>query len=185
MEEQIIVNEQEQEEQEGAKTTFTLEEVQKIVQSESDRRTNQALSKQKKEYEKKLSLSGLDEAQRKQAEKDMMIQELQAQVSGFKELQNKAEVMKTLSGRGLPPAFADLIHIGDDIEDAQQRIDQLDKLFKDAVQAEVKKRLNSNTPKTGAVSGELTPESFKKLSLVQQNQIAQNQPELFKKLAGI
>ena len=41
--------------------TYTAEEVAKLVQAESDRRTNQALAKQKREYEKKMSLSNLDE----------------------------------------------------------------------------------------------------------------------------
>ena len=37
--------------------TYTAEEVSKLIQAEADRRTNQALAKQKKEYEKKMSLS--------------------------------------------------------------------------------------------------------------------------------
>ena len=40
--------------------SFTYEEVMALLQSEGDKRVNQALAKQKKEYEKKLSLSKLD-----------------------------------------------------------------------------------------------------------------------------
>lgn len=50
----------EAQEQEAVKT-YTQEEVLKLLQSEADKRVNQALAKQKKEYEKKLSLSSLDE----------------------------------------------------------------------------------------------------------------------------
>ena len=47
--------------------------------------------------------------------------------------QNKTEITKVLSARGLDARFADLIEIGDDVEEAQARIDSLDKLFKLAV----------------------------------------------------
>ena len=48
-------NENNENQQQEAKT-YTAEEVAKLIQAEADRRTNQALAKQKKEYEKKLSL---------------------------------------------------------------------------------------------------------------------------------
>ena len=53
------VNESENNQQEENKM-YTQDEVTKLIQAEADRRTNQALAKQKKEYEKKLSLSSLD-----------------------------------------------------------------------------------------------------------------------------
>lgn len=65
-----ITNENPDEEQENnpAAKTYTAEEIQKLLQAEADRRVNQALAKQKKDYEKKLSLSSLDEQQRKEKE---------------------------------------------------------------------------------------------------------------------
>jgi len=57
--------------------TYTEDEVKKLLQAETDRRVSQALDKQKKKYEKEISLSQLDEEQRTQAEKDMKIAELQ------------------------------------------------------------------------------------------------------------
>ena len=51
--------------------TYTVEEVNKLLQAEADRRVSSALAKQKKEYEKKLNLAGLDEAQREKAESQM------------------------------------------------------------------------------------------------------------------
>lgn len=56
-----ITNENPDEEQENnsAAKTYTAEEVQKLLQAEADRRVNQALAKQKKDYEKKLSLRGV------------------------------------------------------------------------------------------------------------------------------
>lgn len=176
------------ESQEQEAKTYTAEEVAKLIQSEADRRTNQALAKQKKEYEKKLSLSSLDEQQRKDAEAQMRIEELQNQLAEFQIERNKSELKSVLSSRGLSAEFADIIHITDDIEDSQNRIEKLDRLFKAAVKAEVEKRLaqSGGTPK-GASSNtgaELTRESFRKLPLSEQNNIYKNNPELYKKLTN-
>ena len=72
------------------------------MQAEADRRVTQALSKQQKEYEKKLSLSALDEQERAMAEKDLRIQELEERLRENAALINKQEVVKTLASRGLP-----------------------------------------------------------------------------------
>jgi hypothetical protein len=166
--------------------TYTAEEVNKLIQSEADRRTNQALAKQRKEYEKKLSLSTLDEQQRRDAEAQMRIEELQNQLAEFQIERNKSELKSVLSSRGLSAEFADIIHITDDIEESQNRIESLDRLFKAAVKAEVEKRLaaSGGTPKGASTnfSTELTKESFKKMPLSEQAALHKNNPELYRKL---
>ena len=175
---------QNQEGQQEEVKTYTQEEVNELLQREADRRVSSALSKQKAKYEKELSLSKLDEQARGVAEKDMRIQELENQLKEYTLLQNKNEVMKVLNARGLNTAFADLIEIGEDVKEAQSRIDTLDKLFKEAVAAEVKKRLATGTPKvgTGTITEEMTPEKFKKLTLAQRSELYQNNPVLYKRL---
>lgn len=162
--------------------TYTQEEVMALLQQEADKRVTQALDKQKKKYEKQISLSGLDETQRTQAEKDMKIQELEERLKDFNTLTAKNEVIKVLSARNLSADFADIIAIGEDVEEAQARIDKLDKLFKQAVQDEVRKKVNTGVPKKGSSTEELTKEQFKKLTLAQQSEVYMNNPELFKKL---
>ena len=162
--------------------TYTAEEVAKLVQAESDRRTNQALAKQKKEYEKKMSLSNLDEQQREKAESQMRIAELEEQLAQFQIERNKSELKSVLSSRGLSAEFADIILINDDIEASQANIDKLDKLFKTAVKTEVEKRLAGNTPKgNGNNSAEITKESVKNMSMAQLSELERTQPELFNK----
>ena len=164
--------------------TYTAEEVAKLIQSEADRRTNQALAKQKKEYEKKISLSNLDEQQRKDAEQQMKIAELEEQLAAFQIEKNRSELKSVLSSRGLSAEFADIIAINDDIEASQSNIDKLDRLFKAAVKSEVEKRLAGNAPK-GNGSGtpaEITKEIAKKMSMAELNKLAEEQPELFSKL---
>ena len=183
MEENIDVNVK-NEGQETEVKTYTQEEVMALLQSEADKRVTQALKKQQKEYEKKLSLSGLDEQQRKQAEKDMRIQELEEKLREFNIMQNKTEITKVLSARGLDARFADLIEIGDDVEEAQARIDSLDKLFKLAVKTEVEKRIGGTTPKTSTtgLDGTITKEQFKKMSILEQTELYNNNKELYMSL---
>ena len=163
---------------------YTQDEVMKLIQAESDRRTNQALAKQKKEYEKKLSLSSLDEQQRKEAEAQMKIEELQAQLAQFQIEKNRSELKSVLSSRGLSAEFADIINISDDIEASQANIDKLDKLFKAAVKAEVEKRLAGNSPKGNTSTTEITKETAKKMTMAELDKLATEQPSVFEKLFG-
>lgn len=167
---------------EGTKT-YTQEEVIALLQKESDRRVNQALAKQKKQYEKQISLSKLDGDEREKAEKDAKIQELEEKLSAFEQEKNRSELKSVLASRGLSAEFADIVLITNDLEESQANIDKLDKLFKAAVKSEVEKRLAGNTPKgNGVTPTELTREDAKKMSIQELNDLAVKQPELFNKL---
>lgn len=172
----------------GAETkTYTQEEVLALIQSESDKRVQQALKTQQKKYEKQLSLTNLDGAEREKAEKDNRIAELEEMVAQMNIEKNRSELKSVLSARGLSAEFADIIVITDDIETSQENITKLDKLFKAAVKAEVEKRLGATggAPK-GAnntnISGEITKEQFKAMSLSQQAALAKTNRELYDKL---
>ena len=166
--------------------TFTLEEVNSLLQSETDKRVNQALAKQKKQYEKQLSLSKLDGDERAKAEKDNRIAELEEQLAAFQVERNRSELKSVLSSRGLSAEFADIVNISDDIEASQSNIDKLDKLFKAAVKAEVEKRLAGTAPKgnTTSITGDITAEQFRKMSLTEQGNLYRTNPELYKKLTN-
>lgn len=172
--------------QEQEVKTYTQEEVLALLQSETDKRVSQALKTQQKKYEKQLSLSRLDGDERAKAEKDNRIAELEEQLAAFHIERNKSELKSVLASRGLSAEFADIVTIGDDIEEAQANIDKLDKLFKAAVKAEVEKRIaaSGGTPRgNGAVaSGEITKEAFKTMPLSQQMELYKTNPDLYKKL---
>ena len=177
------VNENENNENQQETKTYSAEEVARLIQAEADRRTNQALAKQKKEYEKKLSLSSLDEQQRKEAEAQMKIEELQSQLAEFQIEKNRSELKSVLSSRGLSAEFADIINIGEDIEQAQANIDTLDKLFKAAVKAEVEKRLAGNSPKgSGGQSQPMTKEEFLKLPMHEMQRLMDSNKEFYTNL---
>ena len=174
--------EQKETEQKETKT-YAEEDILKLIESESNRRVNQALAKQKKQYEKQISLSKLDGDEREKAEKDAKIQELEEKLSAFEQEKNRSELKSVLASRGLSAEFADIVLITNDLEESQANIDKLDKLFKAAVKAEVEKRLAGNTPKgNGVIPTELTREDAKKMSIQELNDLAVKQPELFNKL---
>ena len=166
--------------------TYTQEEVLALLQKESDRRVTEALKKQKMKYEKQISLSKLDGDEREKAEKDNKIAELEEKLLEFQTERNKSELKSVLSSRGLSAEFADIIAISDDIEASQANIDKLDKLFKEAVKAEVEKRLagagSSPRGNGSGQSAEITKDSIKKMSLRELNELMDSNPELYNKL---
>lgn len=186
--ETTIVNENEnQTEDTGVKTyTLTQDEIDALLQRESDKRVTAALKTQQKKYEKQISLSKLDDDAREKAEKDARIQELEEMLRDRDIDKNKSELKSVLSARGLSAEFADLITITDDLEESQAKIDVLDKLFKAAVKTEVERRLaaSGGTPKgnTNINTGEITKEQFRKMSLTEQAKLARDNPEVYKKL---
>ena len=184
MNEDVNVNVNENNGQNGDSVkTYTQEEVLALMQSESDKRVNQALKTQQKKYEKQLSLSKLDGDERAKAEKDNRIAELEEKIAQMTIESNKSELKSVLSARGLSAEFCDILNISDDIEESQANIDKLDKLFKAAVKAEVEKRLAGNAPKgNGGAPAEITKETAKKMSLAELNQLAIERPELYNKL---
>ena len=166
--------------------TYTAEEVAALIQSETDKRVTAALKTQQKKYEKQLSLSKLDDEAREKAEKDNRIAELEELLAQRDIEKNKSELKSVLSTRGLSAEFADIVIISDDIEASQANIDKLDKLFKAAVKAEVEKRLAGTAPRGNGsnVSGDLTPEQFRKMSLSEQGALHATNPELYKRLTN-
>lgn len=163
--------------------TYTAEEVQALLQSEADKRVTAALKKQQAKYEKQLSLSKLDGSEREKAEQANRIAELEEQLAAFQVEKNRSEIKSVLSSRGLSAEFADLLTIGDDIEEAQANIEAFDKLFKAAVKVEVEKRLAGNAPKgNGAAQAEVTRDSAKKMTLAELTALAEKDPETFKKV---
>ena len=169
--------------EEAVEKTYTQEEVLKLIQSETDKRVSQALATQQKKFEKQMSLSKLDDNERAKAEKDDRIAELEAQLAQYNIERNKSELKSVLSSRGLSAEFADIITISDDITEAQENIEKLDKLFKAAVRAEVEKRLAGNTPKSGNTgSAELTKDDARKMTLAEKQKLFETNKELYTKL---
>lgn len=169
--------------QQAENKTYTQEEVLKLIQAESDKRVSAALKSAEKKWQKKMSLSQLDDEAREKAEKDDKIAELEQQLAQFQIEKNRSELKSVLGSRGLSAEFADILSISDDLETSQANIDKLDKLFKAAVKAEVEKRLASNSPKgSGGQSQPMTKEDFLKLPMYEMQRLMDSNKEFYTNL---
>jgi hypothetical protein len=183
LENNVVENQNDNNPTETGEKTYTQEEVMALLQSEADKRVSQALKKQQAKYEKQLSLSKLDGDERAKAEKDNRIAELEEQLAQFHIERNRSELKSVLSSRGLSAEFADIILINDDIEASQANIDKLDRLFKNAVKAEVEKRLAGPAPKGNGNSGPaITKDSIKNMSVAELQKLKATNPELYNNL---
>lgn len=162
--------------------TYTEEEVQALLQKEGDRRVTQALQKQQQKFEKQLSLSKLDDNEREKAEKDDLIAELKEELAGYKMEARRSEIKNVLSTRGLSVEFADCLKITEDVAESQAVIEKFDKLFKQAVNQAVEKRLGGSTPKSSVAVEKLTQDDLHKLSYNELLALKQSDPDLYKQL---
>lgn len=164
-------------EQESQKT-FTEEQVLNLIAQDREKTKKELRKELSKEYDKKLSLSKLDDEAREKAEKDDRIAELEQKLAQMTIESNRSELKSTLGARGLDPRFADLLNITDNAEDNQKVISDFDKIWKAAINAEVEKRISGNSPKHNSTSpSEMTKESYNKMSLSEQSSYIQAHPE--------
>lgn len=150
-------NQQEQAKQ----VTLTQEELEKKLQSESDKRVNQALSTARKEWEKEYTeklaaerkeaerLATLSAEERKKELEEKQRDELKQRERTIARKEMKMEAMNILSEKKLPIKFADML-IGETAEETQSRIKDFEKAFREEVDGEVTKRLKGSTPAKGA-----------------------------------
>lgn len=174
----------------GENKTYTQEEVLALIQSEADKRVQQALKTQQKKYESELkkqkSLIGLDEEARLKAENEQRIAELQEEVNKYKLSNTKAEIAKVLGNRGLDTNLVDFVVTSDDTDECMEKIEQLDSIFKAMVKKEVDSRLKANTGthknSSLGLDGNITKEQFVKMSLSEQATLAKNNKQLYDEL---
>lgn len=170
------------------KTTYTKEEVEKLLQAETDRRVTQALKKAErkkaeavKEAEKLAKMNEEEKFKYELEQREKAIEEKEKQLALA---ENKSICATILNDKGLPVGLVDFV-VDVDADTMQDKIKTLDKYFKQAVKAEVEKRLSSATPKKNLPLNEsLTKEQFMKMSLQQQTEIYRNNPELYKSLTN-
>ena len=121
----------------------------KVFQSEFDKRVAGAIATAKGKWDEdaKLSADDLAQKQRKEAEDAMKSREA---ALAAREL--KADMVTELGKRGLPAALIDAVSLVDK-DAATASLDEVEKAFRDAVDAEVKKKLAGNPPPGGNNGG--------------------------------
>lgn len=168
--------------------TYTQEEVDKMLQSEVDRRITSALKKQAKSNEAKIKeaqkLAQMNESEKFQYELEQREKAIEEKEKALALAENKNEASKILADKGLSLDLVDFV-IAEDAETMNSNIRLLEKAFKDSVKREVEKRLGSSAPKKNLPPDEtITKEQAKKMGIRERQQLLMNNPELFAQLFG-
>lgn len=166
--------------------TYTQEEVDKLLQSEVDRRITSALKKQAKNNEAKIKeaqkLAQMNESEKFQYELEQREKAIAEKEKALALAENKNEASKILADKGLSLSLVDFV-IAEDAETMNSNIRLLEKAFKDSVKREVEKRLGSSAPKKNLPPDEtITKEQAKKMGIRERQQLLMNNPELYAQL---
>lgn len=168
--------------------TYTQEEVDALLQSEADRRVTEALKKQERKNAEKMreaeKLAQMNEQQKYEYQLEQREKALAEKEKALALAENKNEASKILAEKGLSLQLVDFV-VAESAEDMNANISLLEKAFKASVKAEVEKRLGSSSPKKNLPPDEaITKESFKKMSILEQNKLFSENPELYKALTS-
>lgn len=182
------VDTQQSEEQQTEKLSFTQEELDALIQKESDKRVSQAMktadrkNQQKiKEAERLAQMSATEKYEYELQQREKAIAEKEKQLALA---ENKAEAGKALAERGISVSLVDMV-VAEDAEVMMANIKLLETEFKKSVKAEVENRLKTTTPKKNLpIDKELTKESFAKMNLKEQADLYRDNPTLYKQLVG-
>lgn len=167
--------------------TYTQEEVDKLLQQESDRRVTEALRKAQKKNQEKLreaeKLSKMNDQEKYEYELEQREKAIAEKEHELALAENKAIAMSILSEKGISTTLVDFV-VADDADTMKSNIDLLDRAFKVSVRAEVEKRLASNntSPKRQRVESTdptINREKFKKMTIQEQMRIYDTNPDLY------
>ena len=166
--------------------TYTQEEVDALLQQETDRRVTSALKKAEEKNNRKVreaeKLAAMNAQQRYEYELEQREAELNEKERRLTLAENTAEASKILGEKGLDQALVELV-VADDANTMSDNIAKLEKAFKKSVKEEVERRLGSSTPKKNLPPDEaITRESFNKMTLQQQAELYTTNPDLYRTL---
>lgn len=165
--------------------TYTQEEVDRLLQSESDRRVSEALKKADKKKQEAVKeaqkLAAMNEQEKYEYQLKQREEAIIAKEKALALAENKNEAGKILSEKGLSLSLVDFV-VAEDADTMKANIDLLEKAFKASVKAEVEKRIGGNAPKKTVNEETLTKEKVKKMSLGDLNKLYNENPELYRKM---
>ena len=166
--------------------TYTQEEVDKMLQSEVDRRITSALKKQAKSNEAKIKeaqkLAQMNESEKFQYELEQREKAIAEKEKALALAENKNIASQILADKGLSLSLVDFV-IAEDAETMNSNIRLLEKAFKDSVKREVEKRLGSSAPKKNLpVEETITKEKAMKMGIRERQNLLNNNPELYNQL---
>lgn len=174
--------------EEGQVKTYTEQEVQEMLQRESDRRVTEALKKQEKKNAEKVreaeKLAKMNEAEKYEYELHQREAAIEAKEKELALMENKNEASKILAEKGLSLSLVDFV-VAEDADTMAANIKLLESAFNMSVKAEVEKRLASKAPRQNLpLDKPIDRATFLKMSVAELNDLARNNPELYEQLSN-
>lgn len=174
--------------------TLTQEELDLMLQKESDKRVSSALETARTKWESEVG--GKIDSHLKDYEKraqmtpeELKTMDLEAKFKALEEKEQEYEVMTKkmaindmLSSKGLSTVLTDFVY-DNDTEVVEQNIATLEQLVMGMVNEEVEKRIGNTKPGANINTDGLDKETFKRLSIVERSELFSKDPELFKQLS--
>lgn len=145
--------------------TFTEEEVQKLLQSETDKRVSQALEKERAKTQEAITqavteakkMEQLSAEEKAKVEFEKRLADLEERESKLQKSELLAQTKSTLAEKGLPTDLAEnLVALGDG-ESILKSIDVLANTISEQVSEQVKNSLKTPTPKESNTTPKLDP----------------------------
>ena len=173
--------------------TYTEEELQKLLQSETDRRVSEAIKtreeKWKKEFEEKRSeaetLASMTAEERARAEFEKEKAEWLKEKSEFEKERLKLEATKILDAEGLPISFVDYV-LTDSAEGVKENIKVFKEQWNKELDEAITERLKGKAPASGSLQHKdivnMTKEEFGKLSYRERAKMLEIDPDIMGKL---
>lgn len=179
---------------ESGEKTYTQAELDKMLQSETDKRVTEALKtaqeKWSKEYAEKLEnekkeaerIAKLSAEEREKAKFDKERKAFEDERAQFERDRLEMQVAKELANEGLDTAFASIL-MGADADSSMENIKTFKASFNKAVEAAVKARLAGKAPESGSGNC-LTVNPFSKegYNLTKQAELYRTNRELYNEL---
>ena len=166
------------------------EDGKKIIQPKLDKHFTKGLETWKQNNLNALLEEEINKRFPPETEEKKQLRMLQQELENIKREKQVAtimtETMKALNEKGLPVEVADLL-VSDSIESTRDKLNSFEKMFNNAVKAEVDKRLKSTggTPKNEGQQGsqkKMTKEEFLNLDYVERARLYNENPEEYSRL---
>ena len=162
--------------------TYTQEEVDALLQRETDRRVSQALATAERknaaklrEAEKLASMTAEEKFRYELDQREAAIAEKEHQLLLA---ENRAEASKILAEKHLSQTFLDFV-TADTADEMNERITRIERAFKASVKDEVEARLGKSSPKLSSAPGNMTKAEFNSLSLAEKQKLYETDRELY------
>lgn len=173
---------------------MTQEQLNLLLQKESDKRVSSALATARKKWEEEIDdkmnthlkdyerRAQMTPQELKQLDLEEKFKLLEEKEKEYKRMMREREIEKVLQKKGLSTVLCDFVY-DEDMDIVEQKIATLEQLILGMVNEQIEQRINSSKPRASVKTEGLDKETFSKLSIAERAELYRQNPDLFKKLS--